>query len=493
LDSLTIDGGVIDVDAVAALAEPLAALRQAVGDLAGALAEADSPWLIGPARDRLATYARRADQATQQASASASAAAIGPAMLGSDTPRRYLVAFINPAEARGTGGVMGNYAVITIDDGHMERSGFGRTTDLVNEVKDLGEVPMHLSPEFLSRYRRYGLDGEGAATSAMWSNATMTPDMPSAAAVMRQLWEGTGHPPLDGVFLIDPYGLAGLLKTTGPITVQAADGTETRLDSTNIERFLLLDQYDADTPERSDLLEQVANATLDAILGGRLPGPQSLAHDLAPAATSGHLAGWAVRPEEEGLLRAIGMDAALPRLDGRDGLAVVTNNASANKIDTFLERTVRYAAQVHDGLVDATLTVTLNNTAPVTGYPDYVLGSEFLALPSGTNRTLLTVYSPLDYSGATLDGDATSLTTDTELGWNAYTLLLDLAPGETRTVVLHLSGQITADDYAFVLRPQALANDDTVSIEIGGDAQLRFTGEITRRTVIDEHGVRALR
>jgi hypothetical protein len=493
LDALTIRGGVIDVDAAAALAEPLAQLEAAVANLSEALDDADSPWLVGPARERLARYRRRADQAAVQAHATATAAATGPAMLGIDGPRRYLLAFCTPAEARGAGGVMGNYAVITIDQGQLSRTGFGRTTDLVNELGAQGNVPVDVSPEFATRYGRYGLDESGAATPAMWSNFTMTPDVPSAASLLSQLWEGTGHEPLDGVFFIDPNGLAALLKSTGPITVTGlGDAVGSQLDSTNLERFLLVDQYAADTPERIDVLAQVATAALDAVLGGELPGPQILSHDLGPAATTGHLSGWATRPEEEELLRAIGMDAALPPLDGRDGVAVVTNNATANKIDSFLQRTVRYDATTTNGSVDATLTITLHNTAPSTGYPDYVLRSEFLDLPPGTNRTLLTVYSALGYTNATLDGRATSLTTDTELGWNAFTVELDLRPGETRTVVLTLTGNV-ASDYSLVVRPQPLAHEDAVSINVGGDVQITSNGEVDRRSVIDEHGVRALR
>ena len=493
LDALTIEGGLIDVDAVAALAEPLAALEAAVDDLSQALDKADSPWLVGPIRERLERYRRRADQAVVQAHATATAAAAGPAMLGSESPRRYLLAFCTPAEARGASGVMGNYAVITIDDGQLSRTGFGRTTDLVNEIGRMGNAPVEVEPDFAARYGRYGLDTTGAATPAMWSNFTMTPDIPSAASLLRQMWEGTGHEPLDGVFFIDPKGLAALLKSTGPITVAGLDGTlGDQLDNTNLEQFLLVEQYAADTPERTDLLAQVANAALDAILGGNLPGPQILSRDLGPAATTGHLSGWAKRPEEQALLRAIGMDAALPPLDGRDGLAVVTNNATANKIDSFLQRTVRYDATTADGLVDATLTVTLHNTAPAAGYPDYVLRSEFLDLPPGTNRTLLTVYSALEYTAATLDGDPTSLTTDTELGWNAFTLELDLAPGETRTIVLTLEGQV-ADDYSLVVRPQPLAREDAVSINVGGDVQITWNGRLDRRSVIDANGPRALR
>ena len=46
--------------------------------------------------------------------------------------------------------------------------------------------------------------------------------------------------------------------------------------------------------------------------------------------------------------------------------------------------------------VSQTLPQQFDNTAPATGYPDYVIGN-IIGLPTGTNRTLLSVYSPLAF------------------------------------------------------------------------------------------------
>ena len=191
-------------------------------------------------------------------------------------------------------------------------------------------------------------------------------------------------------------------------------------------------------------------------------------------------------------MERIGMAGALPSVTERDGLAVATNNASANKIDSFLQRTISYDAHVHDGVEDATLTVTLENTAPASGYPDYVLGSEFLDMPSGTNRTLLTVYSPLTWTTATLDGEPVGLSNGTQEGWNAYTVRLDLEPGSTHTLVLDLAGYVEGD-YSFAVRPQPLPVDDTYAIHISGDITVDMVGSINRTTLFDGRGTRALR
>ena len=489
LDSLTVEQGMIDVDAIARLADPLADLHTAVDRLRRSLDDADSPWLVTPAADRLHTYQRRAHQAASQAEASAAAAAVGPDLLGANERRRYLVGFVSPAEARGAMGLMGNYAIIEIDGGVISRTEFGRTNLLGNEIDAAGSVELDLTDEFRERYSAYFLDEEGKADRHAWSNVTMSPDVPTVAAIMAQLWEGTGHAPLDGVFLIDPAGLAALLQATGPVNVE---GLDRQLSAQNVERFLYLDQYDADTPERNEMLEKVATATLDAILGGQLPAPQELARVLGPAATGGDLVGWARRPEEQELLRLIGMSGALPTPTA-DGFAVVNNNASANKIDSFLQRTITYDAVVRDGRVHATLMVSLRNTAPTTGYLTYVIGSEFLEIPVGTNRTLLSVYSPLQRSGATLDGKAVALASDTELGWNVNTIGLDLAPGQTRTLIVQFVGDIGDEPYELVVRPQPTATSDTYSIHVHGDAAIEHVGPVERRTAFTSGRMVALR
>ena len=490
-DQLTIDGGRIDTTAIALLERPLADLEHAVTALRTALDDADSPWLVGPLADRLARYRDRAAETERQARTIHAAAADGPAMLGADGTRRYFVGFASPAEGRALMGVMGNYAILEITDGQIVRTDFGRINDLRNELKANGPFTLEASDEFYRRYATYGAGtADRPANSTFWSNVTMTPDMGSAGPLLAQLWEATRGTTVDGVILADPAALAGLLAATGPIRVE---GLDQALSATNVEQFLLLDQYALDTPERSDLLEAVAEATLQAVLDGTLPPPQRLAQDLGPAAADGDLLVWARRPQENALMRLIGVDGTLPALDGRDGLAVVTNNAVANKIDSFLERRVNYQASYDPatGRTTGTVTVTLTNTAPASGYPSYVIGSEFVDVPSGTNRTLLSVYTALAPVHATVDGVDTGLALTTELGWNVVTFELDLGPGETITVVLDVDGVLDDDGYELVLRPQPMVTHDAVEVEVDGGTV--WAGELTRRIVVTGRAATALR
>ena len=492
LDQLNIENGVIDVASVETLAVPLGQLERAVTDLRDTLGATNSSWLISPAADRIQRYSRRADQVAQQAEATSAAATIGPGMLGSDGARRYLMAFTSPAEARGLTGLMGNWAVITIDEGRIQRTAFGRTAELIGATDTAENVVLQASDEYFERYGPFGgFEPGGFPFGKFWSNVTMSPDMPTTASVMAQMYEAGRGETLDGVFVIDPAGLAALLTTTGPIDVP---GLATPLDASNLEQFLLVEQYSVAEGERGDLLAAVAEATLARVLSGSLPPPQILARNLGPAATSGHIVGWAVRPDDQRLLTLIGMNGALPALNGGDGLAVVTNNASGSKIDSFLQRTVSYVALYDSGSgeVTSTATIQLENNAPATGYPDYVIGN-IIGLPTGTNRTLLSVYSPLAFETVTLDGKSVGATSGTELGWNVYSLYVDLAPGQSRTVAFTFSGIITADDYKLVVRPQPLARPDELSIDVSGDVNVQYEGELARSSVLDATGSKAVR
>ena len=78
---------------------------------------------------------------------------------------------------------------------------------------------------------------------------------------------------------------------------------------------------------------------------------------------------------------------------------------SANKIDAYLLRSVKYRASVDSsrGVFKATATVTLQNQAPAEGLASYVIGNATKD-PPGTNRTYLSMYTAFPISSVRLDG-----------------------------------------------------------------------------------------
>ena len=499
LSQLRVINGVIDVEALGLLSTPLGDLAQSVGNLAEALDTTNSPWLLDPVQSRIASANDLAGDVKREAQTTQATAQVGPAMLGLDGPRRYFIAFTSPAEARGLTGLMGNWAEVTINKGALKLTDHGRTAELINGLTALtppsgaSAATLKATDEFFARYGPYGA-GTGAqgstVTPKFWSNITMSPDMPTVGSSMAQLYEQATGRAVDGAIVIDPKGLAAMLEVTGPVSVAEANVT---LSAETVEKYLLLDQYNTPEGKRADVLEAVTLATVDRILHASLPGPQVLAADMGPAATQGHISVWATRPDEQRLMQLTGMDAALPNSNGLDLLAVVNDNASGNKIDTFLERSVTYKPVFNErtGRTDAELTITLTNNAPTSGYPDYVIAN-LVDLPTGTNRTLLSVFTPLAFTAATLDDEPIGLSSGTEQGSNVFSTYLNLAPGQQRTVHITLQGALDPGPYQLMYRPQPLAQPEDLFVEAknpSGRTLAGFAGNPRRRSVLSGKGL----
>ena len=155
-----------------------------------------------------------------------------PTPPGGAAPRRYLVAVTSPNETRNSGGFMGGYAELTVTNGLIEKTASGSISELNSAGDALGRT-LTGTPEFSERYGTY-------VPARFLQNATASPDLPTTAKVLAELYPQAGGAPLDGVILLDPAGLAALLELSGPVTVE---GIDRPITSENVEAFLLKRQY----------------------------------------------------------------------------------------------------------------------------------------------------------------------------------------------------------------------------------------------------------
>jgi len=459
-DSVRVVNGRIDLAAVRALEAPFLQLVQAIDDLAAGVGRSQSPWLAAPLQRRLASLGDDLVDNRVKAGNALLAVQVAPAMLGETSVRRYFVAFTTPAESRGLGGFMGNYAELTIDQGRIEMSDFGRHTDL-NYAGDLATRRLSGLDEFVEHWGRFDFaNHEGGTTgSAVWSNVTMAPDFPTVAQVISQLYPQSGGRPLDGVFMLDPQAVAALMSFTGPVAV---DGVDQQLTADNATQFIVKDQYRVEAADqRIDLLDTIARATVDRLLSSTLPPPAKLAETFAPLVAQDRLMAWSAHADEEQLLSQVKMDGAFPVLEGRDGVAVTVDNGGNNKIDAYLETAVDYLVNTDGsdagaGVRSSTITITLTNTAPSSGLPGYVIDNGF-GLPLGTNRAWLSVYSALPMVAVQVDGRPDGMETGQVFGWNVSSRYVDIPPGRTVTVTMMVEGTLQRPDAgAPVIRVQPL-------------------------------------
>ena len=495
LDGLGVRRGRVDIDLLSTLSDPLSDLENAIDDLAVELAESNqSPWLLAPLATRIDEALVDIEQTAHQAHATALVAERGPAMLGADGPRRYLLAFVNSAESRATNGVMGNWSEITIDDGAMQVTASGRTNDL--ERPRLERLTLDASDDFLNRYGPLGADIEGHVVPKFWSNVSASPDMPSVGSAITQMYEQATRRQLDGVFVIDAAGLASLIDVTGSVRL---DDIDVVLTADNAEEFLVREQYEFPEADREILLEEATVKTVANLLSTELPRPHELAATMSDAALNGHLSAWASRPEEQEVFTAVGMDASLPTVHGgaRDALAVTSRNTALNKIDSFLERTIEYTPVYHsaNGHVDATLRLTLHNTAPTSGVDDYVIGNR-INEPRGTSATHVDVFTKLRVTAFRVDGEDLPYAYSEELGYSVYSHPVKIPSGGTVELEYELVGNVGYGDYSFTYRPQPLPTPDVLILDARdpeGEPITGYTGQVERRTVFSADGQSAWR
>ena len=480
-DALRVVRGRIDIESVRSLRAPLEQMLTSLDALAQSAKKVENPWLAASLTDRVDELTARIDEKLPTGQKLVDAVTALPNMLGADRPRRYFIAFTSPAEVRGLGGFMGNWAEVVLDHGKIDVTKFGRHDNL-NET---GAPAKHVSgpADFLQTWGDRGFVGtDGLARNNIWSDVTMSPNFPAVADVIRQLYPQSGGGELDGVFAMDVYTLAGIMSITGPVEVPQAGVT---IDTSNAAQFLLHDQYVAveNRTDRVDALELVAKTTIDRLLSEELPPPQDLARLMAPFVRDGRFVGWAKDPSEQALFETLGGAGALPDPQHGDGIAVAFNGAGMDKIDYFLHPRLRYElSETGSGEVMGVMTLHLENRAPTSGEPDYVIANS-TGKPIGTSDLYVTVYGRLPIRSITVNGLAVPFKASVEAGYRAGSLFVATPSMQTSTVVVTFSDRV--DDPALYIssvtvRTPALTNPmpTTVRLPDGTERTVDHPGRV---------------
>jgi hypothetical protein len=455
--SLAPRDGTIPIEPFRRLTGPLAEARSLVGRADSILDDAPRRFVPGPVAEAISGFDHQTDEASQALTAAAAITRVMPAFLGEDGPRRYLVGAQNPAELRGTGGIVGPFAVVTVDDGAIDLGPFRDVNILPDPDFSMIEPP---GPDYDRIYGRYLRQGS-------WPNVNMTPDAPSAATMFERMYRAATGDRVDGTILADPLAFARLMQASGPAEVP---GTGISVDADTVVDFVSNEAYSLfdDSSERKRILGAVAGAVLGRFLGpGTAGDPIAAGQALVEAAGRGHLVLHASDPEVQAGLEAAGVAGAL----GTPGdlFAVVANNAGGNKIDFYARRTVRYSVELFpDGSSAATASARFENTAPASGQPPYVIGPYgFLEdAVAGENLMLVSAYCG---PGCTVesylrDGRSEGIEVHEELG---YPFVL--------SAVRILSGETTDLEYRW--RDDAAWDGD----EYGGTYRLSVPGQPTIR------------
>ncbi|HVT21123.1 MAG TPA: DUF4012 domain-containing protein, partial [Mycobacteriales bacterium] len=290
-------------------------------------------------------------------------ATAGPDMLGLHGERRYFVGIQNNAEARGTGGLVAAYAVVTANHGRIRVVEHGNDTKLQSFVSPTPVVKM--SDEYLAEYGNYH-------PAQTWITSNLSPNFPDAGRIWAHMWEAQTGQHVDGAFGVDPVGLSELLGSVGTLTLPGYQGV---FDQANLATFIESTEYSAypglDNPQRKNFLATVGTAVIRKLLSGA-GDAQAMTAALGQAAGGGHLELWSRRAAEQTQITGTPLAGELSPTTAPFA-SVTVNNAYASKLDYYLDRTLRYeAGGCGSSRRESTIRITLNNDAPLHGLPAYV-------------------------------------------------------------------------------------------------------------------------
>lgn len=294
------------------------------------------------------------------------------ALLGSKQPTRFLVLLQNDEELRATGGFIGSFGLLDVENGAIKKFEVPRTGSYAVQ----GQLTAYLrAPEPLHTVN----------TRFEFQDSNWFPDFPASAETAMRLYELSHGATVDGVIAVNTAVLEGLLEVLGPVnTVRAI----------NLGRDNVISEIYADIQKNKaaglppkQLISALAPALTETL--GTLTPEQTLGlvQLFNTARNQKDILVYAHDAATQQQLRALAWDGAVPALqEGEDYLQVIHSNIGGGKTDALMQQKIIQRVDIQsDGYVKKQLTITRTHT----GAPG----------ASAVNRDYLRVYVP---EGSTL-------------------------------------------------------------------------------------------
>jgi len=347
-----------------------------------------------------------------------------PDILGANGKRRYFLAVQNNAELRATGGLIGNYGVITVENGKFALEAF----DEIHKLQRKDQPAVDAPQDFASRYGRF-------KGNSMWINANMSPDFPTVSRVLIDLYRSVTGVKLDGVISVDPIGLKYLLAATGPVNLPEE---AINVDAGNVVDWTLISAYEKyeERGERKDFLADVAKAVWECVITGQIEDKSKFMEQIKLALSEKHMALFSIHEQEQKLAESLGYaGATIPT--SNDYLQVIMQNHGGNKVDVYLHEQIEYTVTLRpDGSARADVSVKIINKTPTSGLSEYVSGGHPLGVKGGYSNTWLNIYVPkgVQLLSAKEGGKDSEIEVGFEKDKMVFSQYVKIAPGSSRTV-----------------------------------------------------------
>ncbi len=327
-------------------------------------------------------------------------------IFGSDRPQKYLLLFQNSSEMRATGGFIGSYGILDIEDGKIKGLFIDGIFNPDGQLTEKIVPPMPIQK-----------------ISAAWSmhDANWFADFPTSAKKISLFYEKTGGPTVDGVIAITPKVLEKILVITGPIEMPEYDIV---IDQNNflVETQLQVEElYNKEENKPKQILADLTPKIIDELFNTENLNSEEKAQrylDLVGVIEESfkekHLLFYHRDSEINEVIIKRGLGGQILDSSG-DYLSVVHSNINGYKTDAVIDEKIIHNSEIlSDGSVVDTVRIIRKHTGGENEYDwynrvncDYLrvfapLGSVLL---EAKGHTWQDYEPPIDYSDFKIDPD----------------------------------------------------------------------------------------
>lgn len=378
-------------------------------------------------------------------------------LLGDRYPHRYLVLLQNNSEARPTGGFIGSFLIVDINDGHITKTEFHDVYEYDGQLQEFIQAP-----------------GEIAALTDNWRmrDANYSPDFAVSAKKIAWFLEKEGGPGVDTVIAVNQSILEDLLTITGPLSVEGLDAQLTDKNYQTILTYIVESKLEGQEDPKG-------------IIGRIIPSLQTAISEEASAKSlltliqnqirDKDIMAWSKDEKVQQFFDDVGVSGRVPELpEDEDYFSLITINVGGNKSDRYMDASISHETVINEqGEVRDIVTYKRShawNPNILIQWQSQLKEFGFDDLPdwiqkilgSGTNKSVIKVFVPKDSELESIIGvlkEDVTIGYDEDVDKSYFYFTLEVNPQEEAVVTMtyKLKEKLNlgiADEYRLTVQKQ---------------------------------------
>ncbi len=246
-------------------------------------------------------------------------------LLGDKIPHRYLILLQNNHELRATGGFIGSYIILNINDGKISKMESKDVYEADGQLVDFVEAPAGINKVADRWYLR---------------DANYSPDFPTSAKKIMWFLEHSKQASVDTIIAIDQSVVEELLKLTGPLVLNNFPFQIKAENFNDIISFYTEAKLTGETTPKQLLFDLIPVLQKNLNHFDEIKRLFSTAISLVQ---SGHIQVYSSDEKIEKMISKFSLDGSLVKVGKKtDYLSIITSSIGGNKSDAYIKMNIEH-------------------------------------------------------------------------------------------------------------------------------------------------------